>query len=80
MIKKAAIFYKWKIYTWKRHSDCIKAAHQATKDKPIIGIQGFITDTGKFLNRTQAAQEALACKQIQTLKYSKTELFSEDLY
>lgn len=42
--------------------------------------QGFLDKEGRFLNRTEAAIDALACGQIKELKFSETELFSEDLY
>lgn len=42
--------------------------------------QGFITNLNRFVDRTEAAKIALTAKQITKLKYSSTELYSEDLY
>ena len=39
--------------------------------------QGFLTENGLFLNRTQAKQHALKCGQVETIG---TELFSEELW
>ena len=82
-IKEAAIYYKWVIYTWKRHFNCIAKAHEATKDKPIIANgwrKGFVDEAGEYYSRAEAAMIAIAAKQITNLRYSKTELYSEDLY
>lgn len=81
MIKAAAIKYpNGNIYTGKYHGKCFEAAHDAGEDIDRGQVkQGFITDKGDFLDRRHAAMEAMACNQIATLCYSKTELFSEDL-
>lgn len=42
--------------------------------------QGFLTSTGRFVDRKGAAIIALASGQIKRLNYSETELYSEDLY
>lgn len=42
--------------------------------------QGFITNKNRFVDRIEAAKIAFEAKQIQKLKYSSTELYSEDLY
>lgn len=42
--------------------------------------QGFLTSKGRFADRKEAARIALDSKQIKKLNYSKTELYSEDLY
>ena len=41
--------------------------------------QGFLNDKGEFLNRRDAAKEALECGQIQKLNWPPN-LYSEDLY
>lgn len=46
--------------------------------KHII-IQGFITSSGRFVDREEAAQIALHSGQIKELKFG-SELYSEDLY
>lgn len=42
-------------------------------------IQGFITSSGRFVDRKEAAQIALRSGQIERLKFGN-ELYSEDLY
>jgi len=42
--------------------------------------EGFITSTNRFVTREEAAKIALSCKQIEKLKYSSKDLYSEDLY
>lgn len=43
-------------------------------------IQGFLTNKNRFVDREEAAKIALAAQQIDCLQYSKTKLYSEDLY
>jgi len=74
MIEKAAILKDGTIYTGKRHGDIFP---QMPLGFLRCGEQGFITDKGKFVNRSQAAQIAYECGQITK---PKAELFSEDLY
>jgi hypothetical protein len=74
MIISAAMLINSKIYTGKRHYNIIKDNPGLTfKD----GIQGFVDDKDKFLNRKQAAIEAFKCGQISK---KVTVLLSEDLY
>lgn len=42
--------------------------------------QGFITSTGRFVDRQEALEIALAAKQIERPKYQPHQLFSEDLW
>ena len=42
--------------------------------------QGFLTNLNRFVDRTEGANIALACGQIDKLNYSTKELYSEDLY
>lgn len=42
--------------------------------------QGFLTSTGRFVNRKEAAQIWLAESTNNKLNYSQTELYSEDIY
>ena len=42
-------------------------------------IQGFISDDEKFLDRIEAAEEAIRCNQIQKLRWPPN-LYSEDLW
>ena len=45
----------------------------------IPEIQGFYTDTNKFVNRTEALKIAKKAGQIKNKTYPKNKLFSEDL-
>lgn len=77
-----------------RHPNCIASFVQAfypewhtnaEHDKIRIHflnnhIQGFLTTHGNFLDRQQAANMALVEGQINELRYSQRELYSEDLY
>ena len=72
------------ILTGRRHVD-ILGANAVLREGIIVssiagGEQGFLTDDGSFLSREVAAEHVLKCGQIKKLKYSKTQLFSEDLY
>lgn len=82
IVQAAIKFTDGKVYVGKRHHDCIRIICEQTGAKRVGtgSVQGFVTDTGEFVDREQAAVIALACKQIERLKYSRTELFSEDLY
>jgi hypothetical protein len=80
MIKEAAVLKNGKIYPGRRHHNCI---HDAIKDgcePPITSTeQGFVTDAGVFVTRTEAAKIAIECGQIKGLKWPPL-LYSEDLY
>jgi hypothetical protein len=43
-------------------------------------VHGFLTTENRFVERIEGAGIALGCGQIEKLNYSKTKLFSEDLY
>jgi hypothetical protein len=79
MIKQAAILKDGIIYEGKRHSDIFQNTLPFGCLKGEDAIQGFVTDDGKFLNRKQAAQHAIRCRQIISLKWPPN-LYSEDLY
>ena len=79
MIKEAAILYDGKIYTGRRHHEIIEYIHSLGNPCPIKGEHGFVTDEGEFLNRVNAAQEAIRCGQIIKL-IGPPKLTSEDLY
>ncbi len=83
MIKEAAIRLggaDGQVYTGRRHSDVIRSLAIEGFHLPIQGEQGFVTMEGEFLDREEAAKVALQCGQITKLRFSNTELFSEDLY
>ena len=85
MIISAAILFEGIVYVGRRHHDIIKIICDRLES---VGRprrcgsqgQGFITDKGEFKTREEAAKIALACGQIKDLKFSSTQLFSEDLY
>ena len=63
-----------------RHHNVIKTMHD-NGESAKSGIQGFVTDTGAFLNREQARSYALAIGQVSEKKLNhQRELFSEDLW
>jgi hypothetical protein len=64
------------VWLGKRHCHILADAAGSLKGCP----QGFINDRGCFLDREEAAQEALACGQIKQLRYNSTKLYSEDLW
>lgn len=77
MIVDSAILKNRVIYTGRRHHNILNSAvpFGFLKD----GEQGFITDTGEFVNRIEAGKIAIACGQIGKLKWGN-QLYSEDLY
>ena len=82
MIKEAAILKGKRIFVGKRHSDCFQAMKEAgisfSRPKPI---QGFVTSEGVFVDRQEAFEIAVSCRQIKDPGPGKTRtLVSEDLY
>lgn len=66
-----------------RHSDIIFSASRTIVDAELIhiGEQGFLTSTGRFVNRVEAKHLAIAAGQLRdTSTYGKAELFSEDVW
>lgn len=76
----AAVVHKGKVYQGKRHGLIIHEIVKETGDRPITGEQGFVTSTGRFVSREDAAVIALKRGQIKKLKFNNTQLFSEDLW
>jgi hypothetical protein len=76
MIVASAIKKDGVVYTGLRHNNIL-----CDRSRPFgflkFGIQGFVTDTGEFLDRQQAACHAFECGQVDCIQ--KT-LFSEDLW
>lgn len=79
-IKREGIIYS--LPRPARHHDVIRHMVDEHGVPPPIGSeQGFLDDSGTFLNRMQAGQHALMCGQIEKLKcLMKDELYSEDLW
>ena len=81
MIKAAAIKYpSGNIYTGKYHGKCFEVAHDAGEDidRGQV-IQGFVTEKDEFLDRIQAAMEAINCNQVKEFHSPYLGLMSEDL-
>lgn len=63
-----------------RHHDIIKyCADELKLPQPILGEQGFMDDTGRFLMRKAASRIAKEAGQIEKLKWPPY-LYSEDLW
>lgn len=67
-------------YTGPHHSDIIRQIVGCGGRRPVTGTQGFITNRNRFVERPEAAQIALAAGQIDKLRYSRRDLFSEELW
>jgi len=78
-IKEAAMLRQGVIWTGRRHHNIIHDIVTKTGERPAKGIQGFITDEGKFVDRKEGARIALESGQIAKLKWPP-DLYSEDLY
>lgn len=62
-----------------RHHNVIR--HLFDKGLKSHGVQGFITDTGEFMNREQARSYAVAIGQVRSEDTDHARLlFSEDLW
>lgn len=76
-ITHAAILHKGQIWTGRRHFQIIRdilqtGVSKVSSDSP----QGFLTSTGQFVDREEAAQIAFLSGQLQ---HPKKRLFSEDI-
>jgi hypothetical protein len=83
-IKESAILFlpNGKVYTGKRHHDCIRKIVEETGIRPVKAEnpQGFVTEEGRFVDRVEGGRIAIAAGQIKELKYHHEDMFSEDLY
>ena len=85
MIDRVAVRYKDTVYVGndkERHSDVYDRLYDILKDigqsiDMCFCTDGFVTDTGEFLDRSSAADHAFECGQIES---NKAELYSEDLW
>jgi len=71
------------VFCGHRHPHCLYQMVAMTgKRQCEVGeeIQGFLTNTNRFVDRYEGAKIALACGQITKLNYSKDMMYSEDLY
>lgn len=82
MIKHSAVRKDNIIYVGKRHCDCFHL--MATLEVSHVGsLQGFITDSGIFLDREEALAYAMGSKQLIGGKKQHNpvdQLTSEDLW
>jgi hypothetical protein len=70
-----------RVWTGKRHHHCIATIFQATGQRAIGGIQGFVTMSKKFVDREEAFKIAFSAGQIKDPSKTRgNELYSEDLY
>lgn len=88
MITRAAIMLNGELWAGgdgERHHNIIHAITQNGK-KAHGGVQGFLTNDGRFLTREEAAVEALKCGQVEVDKanvkhiFDGRRLYSEDLW
>jgi len=73
-IKQAAILYNGVVFKGDRHKNIISSHKHIPLNK---GTEGFITSSGMFVGREEAAKIAYMTGQI---KKPKQKLISEDLY
>lgn len=82
-IKEAAMIWDrdGKVYTGFNHAQIIHSLAQTVPKSqwPIKGIQGFITDTGLFVDRVEGLRIAKEAGQINHKHGNPNELFSEDI-
>ena len=79
-IVASAIIHNGKIYVGPRHHDCIRIIKASTGERtPGSDPQGFVTESGKFLNRIEAGEYAIKIGQIKKLNWPPR-LYSEDLW
>ena len=75
-IVEAAIQQNGQVYTGHKHYMIMQKIYKETGEM-ITGVEGFVTSTGRFVTRAEAARIAFKAGQI---KLPKTELNSDDLY
>jgi len=78
-VDRGIVFSGW------RHGNCMYQMVAITGKRSVkleVGeiVQGFLTNKNRFVNRAEGAEIATKNGQIEYLSYSKTDLYSEDLY
>lgn len=63
-----------------RHHDVFRAMKAHGLPTPIGGEQGFVTSKGRFVNRREGLQIAIANSQIIAKTDPEDQLFSEDMW
>lgn len=77
MIKSPAIRHQDKTFVGLCHANImIRMVREGSFDETLDFVEGFVTETGEFVNRSEAAVIAFNCGQIQNKKYN---LFSVDI-
>lgn len=61
-----------------RHCWIIHALAKAGMETPVTGEQGFLTSTGRFVDRVEAKKIAIEAGQIKESQFSQ--LYSEDVW
>lgn len=84
-IERAAIRHDGRIFSVPapgRHHHVIKLIIDTTAAKrvPADSTQGFVTNTGRFLDREEACVVAIRADQLIRKTYPENLLFSEDLW
>ena len=65
MIDKAAIKRGERVWTGRRHGEIILAMLEEGEAPPVPQReQGFVTETGEWLNRQEAFEHAVKCGQL----------------
>jgi hypothetical protein len=79
IVSSAVLLTDGEVVRGHRHYHAFVATHAKGKTYKWA-VQGFLTDAGVFLDRTQAAKYAKRCGQVPRLRWSKDRLFSEDVW
>jgi hypothetical protein len=79
IVIRAAVRYKDAVHTGSRHHPSIRfeLRHSIAGYSPAMCVDGFMTSTGRFVNRREAAQVAM--KAGQTFGKHIDFLYSEDI-
>jgi hypothetical protein len=89
-IERAAIWHRGRVYSVARpgrHHDVIRSMADAGFGPEAMSHQGFVTDAGRFVDRREAMQIAVAADQLIPLeqdgvpmKRTSPVLYSEDVW
>lgn len=83
-IERAAILYDCSVYSVPRpgrhHDVCHKMVLEYGLPTEAQHNQGFVTNTGRFVDRREACIIATAAGQIKNKTFPLYELFSEDMW
>jgi len=79
MIAQAAIRQNGKVHVGRSHGDIIFDMARGDSYDPVGAEHGFVTESGRFVDRREAYEVALKSGQIQDgLRFNRC-LFSQDL-